>query len=304
MEGKLWSIRGGGESEAAASGCLMVATDGSEQALRILPHAAAFARRAGWPLVIGRVVVGAAVDAEADAREMASMAAEIAEVARQEIGEGVDGFVYLSRRLAEEDVWQSVLRMASELEARALAIQSRGANALSQALLGSVASRVLDKADLPVLIGGPALQPPRGDFDKVLVCVDVAKAAEAMEESRKLSAWLAEQHLQLSLLHVYERHLGDPAGEGMEEAGARLRRIEEALPAGSRGGVSVQPDRGTRPLHMSITRQATEQNVSAIAMTTGTTGVMDRLLQSSTTHGVLGEARVPLIVLRSSLHQM
>ncbi|MEZ4554532.1 MAG: universal stress protein [Dehalococcoidia bacterium] len=206
----------------------MVTSDGSWRSLQALPHAARLADATGGELVIARVLDPAA-DCRAEGEDVSPEAAErLAARWRTDMERTLSGFHFRGRaavgmRLDREEVTDTVLRMAAEEGANALAMSSRGAGMLRHAFLGSVALDVLAHSELPVLVAGDRIAYPdtRAAYH-LLVATD--GSPDSLHAVRLAASIAKAPGVRVTLVRVYAPTLGDRGIEA--ETAAALDDLE------------------------------------------------------------------------------
>jgi nucleotide-binding universal stress UspA family protein len=145
--------------EATVSGPVLLAYDGSDTAGSAIERAAA--TLGGGPAVVLTVWEPTATytgyDPLAGVSEGFGRVAGVAqrtadqgaEVARQH---GFDA----TARTAEGKVWRAIVDVADEIDARVIAVGTRGLTGLQSLMIGSVANGVVHHANRPVLVIPPA----------------------------------------------------------------------------------------------------------------------------------------------------
>lgn len=180
---------------------LLAPLDGSELGEAALPWAACLARKRDLTIILARIVpwpsytlaggVGAYTSPEAyelaleGQREEAS--AYLEAVRRTLIEQGLDVQTAIRTGVAAE----SILDLAGELGAVAIAMSTHGRGGLGRVLLGSVAEQLLQRATVPVLLVRAGLKEPAPlvAFERLLVPLDGSSLAErAVDAARELAA--------------------------------------------------------------------------------------------------------------------
>jgi nucleotide-binding universal stress UspA family protein len=157
-------------AEASASGPVLLGYDGSDPARRAIEHAAALlgagpavvltvweptASFTGYdPLAGVSEGVGRAAGFEGEMDDIG------AQVAQRTAEQGADaarehGFD-ATARTAQGKVWRTIVDVAAEIDARAIAVGTRGHAGLQSLMIGSVANGVVHHSDRPVLVIPPA----------------------------------------------------------------------------------------------------------------------------------------------------
>jgi nucleotide-binding universal stress UspA family protein len=127
------------------------ATDGSPSALNALTRAKELARESGAKLVIVHVeeLLFSRAGALDDSHE--AVLASLLRTADELQGEGIDAAVS-SARAPSSGVAQMIVDLASEAGADVIVVGNRGHGPIARLLLGSVATRLLQIAPIPVLM--------------------------------------------------------------------------------------------------------------------------------------------------------
>jgi nucleotide-binding universal stress UspA family protein len=156
--------------EANASSPVLLGYDGSDSARRAIEAAAALL--GGGPAVVLTVWeptaaftgydplagvgegMGRAVGLE---REMDDIGAQVAQRTAEQGAEAAreHGFD-ATAQTAEGRVWRAIVDVADEIDARAIAVGTRGHPGLQSLMIGSVANGVVHHSDRPVLVIPPA----------------------------------------------------------------------------------------------------------------------------------------------------
>jgi nucleotide-binding universal stress UspA family protein len=218
---------------------VLATNDGSERSARVLPHAARLAGALDAPLAVIRIVEHREDPAacERELRATCSTRVPAAKPVLATCGEG-------------EGTADAIVRVAEDLGAAILAMDSRGRGAVRNALLGSVTMGVISRSDLPVLVTAQRAvpEPPTGDYR--LVITDDGSPA-ALDVIRALRPALETGRLPVSLVRFYEPRLAD-AGEVAELRRAReeVELTRHEVPASTLVDclVDSRPERGSPPV--------------------------------------------------------
>jgi nucleotide-binding universal stress UspA family protein len=284
---------------------LLVPLDGSVLAEQALPYASGLACAAGARLLLVRATLAhpvAGVD-EADARAATVERAEVelggvAERLKHE-GLAVEPVVYYA------EAADAILEAARERQADLIVMSTLGRTGLGRWIYGSVANRVLQRAEVPLL-----LVPASGDRAWaaegprcILVPLDGSTLAEEALAPAQSLADLG--HADLLLVRVVEPvapiepHGGylPPLHDESELNTARqyLEHVASMLRSGGRS-VSVQVVEGSPAAQISAV--ARERQVDLIAMATHGRGSVAQLVMGSVAAEVLRQASSPLLVVR------
>lgn len=283
---------------------VLVTTDGSARSLRAIPHAARFARSIATDLYLLR-----ALDPRLDAASQLniSLAAAIeavsqrweAELAQTLRDASVDGQPMVRPMLRGEDPNDTILRVARELGANLVAMDTRGTGAIRHAVLGSSAMSLLRGTALPVMLTGDCITPPvANDGYRIVVTSDGSPASRDILLA--LRPLLDGARIQVTLLRIYEPRVGDP-GEAAEIAAcqASLAELANLLPGGPGVTTLVRPPQAREKVDAAIIRVAAEVGADAIAASTHGYSAARHLLAGSTALGVLSRSPVPVIFARS-----
>ena len=282
---------------------VVVTTDGSERSLDVLPHAAAFARANGHDLVLLRIL-----DPRQDGKGEFALKLEDAldRIREQWASEltaklqtaGITGEVCIGERQHREDVRDSILREATELDAVLLAMHSSGAGgAIRHALFGSVAMGVLSKTPLPVMTAGKELRSDVADPYHLVIAVDGSPASQA---SIACLAPALAPSTKVTLLAIYEPRVGDDGDETeMTKLDRILRDAAAALPAGNEE-VVIRSIPQLGGVDSAVIEAARELDADAIAAATHGHSARYHLVAGSTALGIVSRSQVPVILSRSS----
>ena len=270
---------------------LLVTTDGSAHSHRVLPHAALLASALGSRLTLLSVLDRSQVDGRTEAELRATLARL-----------GIDGDVRAERQDDGESTAVTILRVARQMDAACLALDSRGYGAIRHVLHGSVALDLLQNAGLPLLVSGPNLEheAPGAQPYRIVAANDGSPASEAV--LRALSPLLEPGRFAVTLLRVHEHEPGgrDDAA-AMQACRDDLTRARGLLP----GDVDVETlvreiPRGAG-IDTAIIEKALELNAHAIALSTHGLSASRHVLMGSVATTMLGRSPLPLILARSDV---
>ena len=283
---------------------VLVTTDGSERSRAVLPHAA----RMAWALD-GELVYARVLDPRVDCRAEAAKAmhhriAAVAERWNTELdaelaANRIEGRSLVAVRGRGEHVHESILRVASEERASIVAMASRGSGLLRHAVLGSVALGVVGAAEMPVLVAGEHVSPPSNtDECRVLVTTDGSPASD-----RAIDAAIAlarHSGIGVTVLRVHVPRVGD-RGDATElaEAAAELDGIQKRFPEPAAVTTVVLPIVKLGGVDSAIANEAAEIGAAAVVMSTHGSSARHHVLAGSVALGVLGQASVPVMLVRS-----
>jgi nucleotide-binding universal stress UspA family protein len=281
---------------------VIVATDGSDHSLRVLPHADCLASNLGAGIELLRVVERDDISEEPGDSESAAIERARARLEDEMQGDlkrfGVKGEVRVVIAPEGEDPARTLLSLGSR--GLLLAMHSRGRGGIARILHGSVALGVLKEVAQPVMLGGPELLPPPADGDTYRLVVTTDLSPDADYALRSIAPLLEQGKFQVTLLYV---HLHAPGGVDNE---AERARCEDQL-AQKRAllSASVPVDTVMREIPIgagvdtAIMEVAQELGAHAIAMATHGASARHHLLMGSVAMSILGRSRLPLIVARA-----
>ena len=218
--------------------------------------------------------------------------------------------VTIEAAVREGTVAAEILEQAETTQPDLLVIGTHGRSGFERLLLGSVAERVLRKANCPVMTvpkrspdavpAGPVL------YKRILCPVDFSESSlHALQYAISLAQ---EADGQLAILHVVAHELehtadielatGMTVGDFLKEREEALRRrLQEAVAAASEScRVASSITRG-KPWR-EILRIAAERESDLIVMGVQGRGAADLLLFGSTTQHVVRDASCPVLTLR------
>ena len=281
---------------------VIVATDGSDHSLRVLPHADCLASNLGAEIELVRVVERDDVNPEPGE----TLTAAIDRTRKRMEGQmeadlerfGITGDVRVI--VSAEDVPPSQSLLTIGANGLLLAMHSRGRGGIARFLQGSVALGVLRQVAQPVMLGGPELLPPprvEGAY-RLLVTTDLSPDADNC--LRLIAPLLEKGNFEVTLLYVHLHAPGgvDNAAERARHESALLQRCEY-LPS----SVSVKTRLREIPIgggiDTAIMEVATEVGAHAIAMATHGTSARRNVLMGSVAMSILGRSRLPLLVARA-----
>lgn len=203
---------------------------------------------------------------------------------------------------------EEILELAEAQPERMIVMASHGRGGLGRALLGSVTTRVVQGATMPVFVVR-ATRDSKDEygqhrFDKVMVPLDGSTIAEqALATVKRIFGATSELHLVRFIEPVapgqayaaesvaeYERAMREEGEAYLAEVADRLRSE----------GYAATWEVGAGPPAFEITQRAAKLGVSLVAMTThGRTG-FGRFLLGSVVERVLQETTQPMMVVRAT----
>ena len=281
---------------------VIVATDGSDHSLRVLPHADVLAGHLGAGLEVVRVVEHADVIVEPGEDEHAAVERTCARLAGELEDDlkrfGVAGVARVIVAPEHQDAGDTLLQAVSG--AQMLAMHSRGRGGIARLLHGSVALRLLRAIDQPVMLGGPELLPPPVTRDTYHLLATTDLSPDSEQSLRALAPLLEPTEIKLTLLYV---HFHAPAG--IDNAAERAKHAAELaqkrllLPASTEVDQMVREIPIGAGIDTAIMEVADQVGAQAIAMSTHGHSARHHLLMGSVAMSILGRSRLPLIVVRA-----
>ena len=263
---------------------ILVPLDGSRHSEEMIPYALGLARAHDTPVALLRVLDQAADEAQAT-RYVETLAAS-----------------HGARPLtvpARGDVADAVLQEAARVPATLVAMTSRGRSGLMEAVLGSVAQRVLRGAGAPVLL----YRPTGGATDQAVVALrsvvlplDGSALSEGMgEQAGAFARWAG---IELEVVRAVDAdtaaRVGAPAGEvaALESGYVRAKATE----LGARHGVRINWDVLHGDPAKSIASFVAGRRDVVLAMVTRRQSAMQSALLGSVTAECLRTAGVPILM--------
>jgi nucleotide-binding universal stress UspA family protein len=296
---------------------IVVPLDGSENAEQALPYARALAQRSGGSLLLVSVVD---IPVEFGAWSMASAGMYGVELEKWQL----ESETYLKRLAEAQDgiATATVVRLGSaaaevieaskEVEDPVIVTTSHGRSGASRIFLGSVASKMVQNADCPIMV--IRIQETPGEvvaaFDRIVVPLDGSEFSEAgLETAIKVFGPGLTIHL-LRVIEIPTIPSAGLAGSGMalnyglvEEymdatrdlANEYIQKMIEKLTA---EGHTVTGDVRDGFVADEVQQAATEHQADAIAMATHGRGGLGRIFLGSVAERVLRESDRPLLLTR------
>lgn len=196
------------------------------------------------------------------------------------------------------DPAQGILGVALEKNINLIAMTTHARRGLSRLLLGSVASEVVRKAQLPVLLTRPGQERPSRPLQKILLAVEGTETPEHLLHTVRFLT--REPKAEIILFHA-SPPVPDPAPQWalstkLSTAFTPLRRLEEQADALEEQGYVAWPIVSVGEPAEEILRQCRKLDVDLVAVAThGRTG-LERLLEGSVAEAVLKQAPVPVLL--------
>lgn len=285
---------------------LLVTTDGSERSLRVLPHAALFARSLGAEIVLSRVLdprQDLASDRSTRVRDaVTNVSAQWkAELEGLMTAREIAGTVHIAVREGATDIGDMVVATANEVGAALIAMDTRGRGALRQALFGSVAMSVLKNANVPVMVTGDRVGEPAERATPYHLVVTDDGSPGAAQTVQDLASILIPGRVRVTLLNVYEQGATGPGRhESAEAARAYLETLRTHVPAGVQSAVHVEEVTRLGGIDTAITEFAMREGANAIASATHGHSARRQLIAGSTALGAVRQSPIPVILERSA----
>jgi nucleotide-binding universal stress UspA family protein len=208
--------------------------------------------------------------------------------------------------VAEGDPVAEILSRTRSDDADLVVLGTRGREGVERWMLGSVAERVLRRAECPVLTVAPAAEGvPSAWFETVLCPVDFTASSE--HTVHEAAALAEEAHARLILLHVIEGSTYPPirVPPGFD---ASIYRPEVEAAVSGRLGRMLPEGRRTAELTVvwgaadaEILREARERHAGIIVMGAHG-GPLESTLFGSTAYRVVRKAACPVLVVRARAH--
>ena len=202
-------------------------------------------------------------------------------------------------------VVRRILERAMNIRADLIVVGTHGRSGFDRLALGSVAEKVLRKADCPVLAVPPGSVPPKPErpFGAILCAVDFSSVSE---DAVNVAADLARRYgSKLVVVHVVswpfdESATGRAAEELRRGVESQVREKLTRLVAGeavSPASVSALVLTGTPK--DAILACARERHADLIVLGVSGHGAIDRTLFGSTADGVVRRSECPVLALRA-----
>jgi nucleotide-binding universal stress UspA family protein len=278
---------------------IIVTTDGSERSRHAIPHAAAFAQALGMQLGLLQII-----DPEEIKPGPLSWPRRLkAAIAQQEgllsaiaAEESVEAQPLVGALHKGESTADAILRCADEQGGQMIVMDSRGHSTLRHTLLGSVTMGVLAGSEIPLMVTGPEIVPPRAaDGYRIVATSDGSKASEDIFAA--LLPFLSR--VQVDLLTVYVPRLGD-AGDQAEMAAChdKLTDLQRQLPQLSQCQTIVKRAVDLELPEAIVIETARELGANALAMSTHGHSAQRHFLLGSFAAACIARSPVPVFLAR------
>ena len=213
--------------------------------------------------------------------------------------------------LEARDIQHAIVTHAGTIGADLIVIGTHGRSGVKQALLGSVAEKVVRHAGCPVMLvpsgvtaHGEQLRVP---FSRIVCAVDFASTSRPAFDLALALAEEADAHL--TLLHAIEVppelqvpmtiHEVDVAAARAAAEAEALQHLRELLPDDARTYCSVHTDVREGRVDRAIVDAAAERHADLIVMGIRPHNALDRLIFGANTHTVLRNAPCPVLAVPS-----
>lgn len=294
--------------------------DYSEFSRRALDHAVAIARWYGSTITILHVSEVMPVAAYAPVgplippalltpADRTAMLTAMKKFAAREAAPGVPMEFAIAEGRPAVEILETARAMASDL----LVLGTHGYTGFDRLALGSVAEKVLRKAQAPVLTvpcGVPDAVPvPSALFKNILCAVDFSACSiRALDYAVSLAK---EADAHLTILHALELPPGTPADleSGVDlprdlrafvedTTRDRRQRLRDVVPPAARTYCTIDTVLAIGKPHREILRLAEERHIGVIVMGVHGHAALDTLIFGSTTHHIVRRATCPVLTLR------
>lgn len=294
---------------------LLVPTDGSPLSERAIPLAAEMARRTGARLHLLAVldptdfIPYSSAEARAAALDPAPMQARqahdherVESTAASLRAAGIDAHPHTT----DGTVVECILEQARELGATLIVMATHGRTGFARMRIGSVATAVLARSAIPVLMvtanadhpeapatlgNGPLVVPLDGEDFAEAVLPHAIDLAGALGLTLALVAVAAPRATPLAPLAIELLAEDDADVEDTDDVRAYLARVASRCPAGTMTSVITSAD-----IDDAIVQEAERLDAAMIAMASHVRGGLARLLQRSVTDAVVHRASRPVLI--------
>jgi nucleotide-binding universal stress UspA family protein len=204
------------------------------------------------------------------------------------------------------DPAQEILGAALEKNINLIAMSTHGRNTLGRLLLGSVASEIVRKAQLPVLLARPDATRSSRPIHRILVGIEGMEAPPDLLETVKTLA--GESKAEIILFHAVPK-VNDPAPQWAFSSPLSLLsnpedRLQELADLLEEEGYVAWPlvSQGT-PVE-EILAQSKKLDVDLIALATHARTGLERFLEGSVAEGVLRSGSTPVLLQKPLMMKM
>lgn len=279
---------------------ILVPLDGSELAENVLAHLPALLAPGGRVTLLR--VLRPERRGELDGDTEASAGDALRQVAESLSLQGID----CDWALARGSVAEEIHRCRSDLQADLIAMSTHGRSGVERWVIGSVADRVVRRAEVPLYLIRAGTRPPTVPPRHILVPLDGSELAQrALPVARMVAR---SNRARLTLLSVlddaplteFDQLLANVAGEPVEatKRSERMRYLNRIINLLRMSGVAAQPLLLRGPVADTILEAAADADMIVMS-THGRTGVR-RWVFGSVANQVLLGSTCPLLLTRSA----
>ena len=287
---------------------ILVPLDGSALAESVLPQVAELSRRLGARVILLRAAWAHTLPGF-DQGEAQLQAVREAEqyIATVEARLQAQGIAAVETSVWYADPVSAILEHAAWHQVDLIAMSSHGRGGVERLFLGSVATKVLQQSNVPVLLHRPLLadadSASGGRYRRILVPLDGSELAETVLP--KVVALAKGMAAEIILLRVVPPHvLADHSLTTARKTLARerlnameyLEHVQRHL--SEQGVVARWIMRAGSPAEQ-IVAAANQQAADLIAMSTHARSAVGRLIRGSVADAVVRSAVVPMLLMRS-----
>jgi len=290
---------------------ILVAVDGSENALRACSAAASITKSYSSEVTVLHVIPGASTatgpSGEEDYANSAKEAKKVIEKASSLVEkEGLKAIRKI--RGTRTSVVQTITEFANSSKSDLIVLGTRGLGGFRRMLIGSVSSGVVAQAGCPVLVVRMRPSEESVQFKRILVSVDGSESASravtvAIDLCKRMAATLSVLHVMHIPSSVYSAAgpglvpLDKIAREAMQEA---EKFVSAAVSAAKEEGVEAKEEivQDTQSPVWGITHYAEKNEIQLIVLGTRGLGGFRRLLLGSVAGGVVSYAHSSVLVVR------
>lgn len=262
---------------------ILVPVDGSAFSEEVLPHALGIVQATGATLSLLRVVDREEDQAEA-ARYVGALAADLSAEGRAMVARG--------------DLADTVLGEARRVPGTLVAMTSHGHSGLMEAMMGSVALRIVRTGGDPVILYRPRGAAVEGRrqatrVNTVVLPLDGTQVSEAMaSQAAGMAQWLGADLVVVEVIAPDVKLAADiPTGDVMESSYVRTRAEEYATRYGVRTSWEVLHGEPAE----AIARFLDERRDVMLAMVTHGRRPLETAILGSVTAGCLHRCAVPIV---------
>lgn len=262
---------------------ILVPLDGARFSEEVLPHAQGLARVHGTTLTLMRVVERDSEKSEAEAY--------VKPLADRLSAQSISA-------VARGDVADAIIAEARRVPGTLVAMTSHGRSGLMEAILGSVALRVVRSGGAPVLLYRPSGADERAGaqhkVSRIVLPLDGTPISEGMApQAAEFAKWLDAELVVVQVIDSSARvHATTPPGDVMESSYVHSRASGYAAKYGVRVGWEVLHGEPAE----AIVRFVGGRNDVILAMTTRGRKALEATLLGSVAAGCLRKAGVPVLV--------